>query len=67
MKSKILMLLLTLALTTSAYFVGTKTTTTATTDFQKDFINMNEVADFSVKGNQLTIYTTSGDYYLWER
>ena len=36
-------------------------------EFHENFIDMREVSDFKVTGNELKIYLHNGDVYCWER
>ena len=61
MKKKIAYIVLTMALTTSAFFVG------KTLPSRENYLNMETVVDFDATETGLTLYTSDGSGYYWER
>lgn len=65
---KIITVVVICAALVGAFAIGrltTSTTTPSTTEAEtRDTLNLNDVDDFTVDGNELHIYTNSGDEYL---
>lgn len=61
MKKKIAYITLTLALTTSAFFVGKNLPP------RENYLNMETVVDFDATETGLMLYTSDGSGYYWER
>ena len=75
MKTKVIYIIATAALTLSAFFIGkftaptvikTETPTVLQTD-NSDMLNMNTVTDFEATKTGLMLYTSNGDGYYWEK
>lgn len=61
MKKKITYIVLTLALTTSAFLLG------KSMPDKENYLNMQTVTDFKATETGLMLYTSDGDGYYWER
>lgn len=61
MKKKITYIILTLALTTSAFLLG------KSMPDKENYINMETVTDFDATETGLILYTSDGSGYYWER
>lgn len=61
MKKKIAYIVLTMALTTSAFLLG------KSMPDKENYLNMETVTDFDTTETGLTLYTANGDGYYWER
>lgn len=61
MKKKIAYIVLTLALTTSAFLLG------KSMPDKENYLNMETVTDFKATETGLMLYTQDGSGYYWER
>ena len=61
MKKKITYIVLTLALTTSAFLLG------KSMPDKENYINMESITDFDATKTGLMLYTQDGSGYDWER
>ena len=61
MKKKIAYIVLTMALTASAFLLG------KSMPDKENYINMESVIDFDATETGLMLYTANGDGYYWER
>lgn len=61
MKKKITYIVLTLALTTSAFLLG------KSMPDKENYLNMETVTDFKATETGLMLYTQDGSGYYWER
>ena len=61
MKKKIAYIVLTMALTMSAFLLG------KSMPDKENYLNMETVTDFDATATGLMLYTANGDGYYWER
>lgn len=61
MKKKIAYIVLTMALTASAFLLGMDLPN------KENYLNMETVVDFDATETGLMLYTANGDGYYWER
>lgn len=61
MKKKIAYIVLTMALTASAFLLGMDLPN------KENYLNMETVTDFDATETGLMLYTANGDGYYWER
>ena len=61
MKKKIAYIVLTMALTASAFLLGMDLPN------KENYLNMETVTDFDATETGLMLYTSNGDGYYWER
>lgn len=57
MKKKIAYTLITIALILSAFLIGKNMPS------KYDYLNLNQITETKKYGNNITIYTSTGDYY----